>query len=105
MIILTSRKIPSQIGSYFENIFFLPDNPDLDPRISFHTDLSVFSFGDTVVCAPYLYSYLTEKIGNINVISGEQPKSPYPYEVLYNAALVGDKLFCNVKYTSPTFRV
>ena len=102
MIILTSSKMPQTVRSYFENVLSLPENPDLDPKISFHTDLSVFSFGRKLVCAPYLFRFLSENIPQLELIAGEAPKSPYPSEVLYNAALVGNKLFCNIKYTSST---
>ncbi len=102
MIILTSSKMPLAVSSYFENVLSLPENPDLDSRIAFHTDLSVFSFGHTLVCAPYIFSFLKERIPQFELIKGEEPKSPYPTEVLYNAALVGRKLFCNIKYTSQT---
>lgn len=102
MIILTSSKMPQTIRSYFDNVLLLPVNPQLDPRISFHTDLSVFSFGQTLICAPFIFELLKENLYQFEVIKGEETQSPYPYEVLYNAALVGRKLFCNIKYTSPT---
>ena len=102
MIILTSQKMPQIVRSYFENIIFLSDNPDLDPKVSFHTDLSVFSLGQILVCAPYVFGFLKEKLPEYHIIEGETPFSPYPTEVIYNAALVGNKLFCNIKYTSPT---
>lgn len=100
MTLLTTNKAPQKFLSYFENKLLLPDNPDLDSRVSFHTDLSLFSFGDTVVCTPFLYDFLLQYLPNIRVIKDERTFSPYPHDVAYNAALVGQTLFCNEKYTS-----
>lgn len=100
MTVLTSQKSPAIFSDYLKNKLLLPDNPDTDSRISFHTDISLFSFGDTVICAPFLYGFLSESLPHTAVIAGERPFSPYPHDVLYNAALVGKTLFCNVKYTS-----
>lgn len=102
MTVLTSQKSPGIFIDYFENTLLLPDNPDIDSRISFHTDISLFSFGDTVICAPYLYGFLRDSLPDTVVTAGERTFSPYPNDVLYNAALVGKTLFCNVEYTSPT---
>lgn len=100
MTVLTTSKAPQQFLSYFKNKLLLPDNPELDSRVSFHTDLSLFSFGDTVICSPFLYDYISQSFSNIKTVKGEQTYSPYPHDVAYNAALVGKTLFCNEKYTS-----
>ncbi len=99
MIILTSKKIPESVLAYFDQTVFLPDNPKIESKVAFHTDLSVFSFGDTLICAPYLFEFLSRKIQNISVICGSESYSPYPYEIAYNAALVGNKLLCKTEYT------
>lgn len=102
MIILTSQKIPRSVLSYFERSVLLPDNPRLDPKVSFHTDLSIFSLGDTLICAPYLFDLLSNRLINVPVICGCESYSPYPYEIAYNAALVGKKLFCKKDHTCKT---
>ena len=99
MIILTSEKMPRSVRSHFEQTLFLPENPKIEPNVSFHTDLSVFSFGDILICAPYLYDLLSKKLENVTVICGSAAFSPYPHEITYNAALVGNKLFCKTEYT------
>ena len=100
MTILMTAKSPAVFRNYFNKKILLPDNPLIDIRVSHHTDLSLFSFGDTVVCAPFIYDYLSNAIGSTAVICGEQSYSPYPDEIRYNAALVGKRLFCNLRYTS-----
>lgn len=93
--------MPLQIRSYFDCVILLPDAPSIDPRVAFHTDLSVFSFGDTMVCSKHIYEFLFDKLSDIRLIKGDAPSSPYPHECRYNAALVGTKLFCRVKNTEP----
>jgi hypothetical protein len=100
MTVIASKKSPGVFTDYLKNTLLLPDNPDLDSRIAFHTDLSLFSFGDTVICAPFLSDLLSRELPAVSVISSERPFSPYPHDVAYNAALVGKTLFCNVRYTS-----
>ncbi len=100
MTVLMTEKSPASFRSYFIDKIMHADNPYIDSRVAHHTDLSVFSFGDTVVCAPFIFGFLSEKLEGTEVICGEKPFSPYPDEVMYNAVLVGRKLFCNVKHTS-----
>ena len=91
--------MPKSVQAHFEQILFLPDNPQIDSKVAFHTDLSVFSFGNTLICVPYLYELLSKKLENVSIICGSAAFSPYPYEITYNAALVGNKLFCKTEYT------
>ena len=87
------------LKSFSAELVLIPDLPKIYSRTAYHADLSLCVLGDTVVCAPSLYEKI-EKIDNFNIIKGEaEPQEPYPYDVLYNAAVVGKHIFCNLTAT------
>ncbi len=87
------------LKSFSAELVLIPDLPKIDSRTAYHADLSLCVLGDTVVCAPSLYEKI-EKIDNFNIIKGEsEPQEPYPNDVLYNAAVVGKHIFCNLNAT------
>lgn len=68
-----------------------------------HPDMQLHYAGDnTVICAKEVYSYYKEKLPKeYNLICGSQPlKGIYPYDILYNTAVIGDLVICNEKYTA-----
>ncbi|MBM0047090.1 hypothetical protein JNO63_08285 [Anaerococcus sp. mt242] len=61
------------------------DNPNLDPRIADHPDLSIFNLdGENMVIDKSVFVYYQEKLTNINLIAGENVETKYPYDSLYN---------------------
>lgn len=89
------------LKSFSADPILIHDLPEIDSRTAYHADLSLCVLGDTIVCAPSLF----EKIANIKnykVIKGKyEPCEPYPKDILYNAAVVGEYLFCNLLKTDP----
>lgn len=68
-----------------------------------HPDMQLhYADNNTVICAKEVYSYYKEKLPKeYNLICGSQPlKDKYPYDILYNAAVIGDFVICNEKHTS-----
>ncbi len=87
------------LKSFSAKTVLIPDLPEIDSRTAYHADLSLCVLGDTVVCAPSLYEKI-DKIDGFNIIKGEsEPQDPYPHDVLYNAAVVGKHIFCNLTAT------
>lgn len=73
---LTEKKI-----EYIESL----DNPNLDPRIADHPDLSLFKLDEkNLVVAEEVFSYYKEKIPNMNLIKGQRVDFKYPKDAIYN---------------------
>lgn len=61
------------------------DNPNLDPRIADHPDLSIFRLdGENMVVDKNVFNYYQDKISHINLIAGESVAGKYPYDSIYN---------------------
>ena len=60
-------------------------NPNLDPRIADHPDLSLFTIDHkTLVVDEAVFSYYDEKLVGYNLIKGENLGRKYPQDALYN---------------------
>lgn len=60
-------------------------NPNLDPRINDHPDLSLFKIDEkTIVVDEAVFSYYEEKLVGFNLIKGENLGGKYPQDALYN---------------------
>lgn len=60
-------------------------NPNLDPRIGDHPDLSLFKIGEkTLVVDESVLSYYEEKLEGYRLIKGEKLGLKYPLDALYN---------------------
>lgn len=61
------------------------DNPNLDPRIADHPDLSIFSLGGkNLVIDKNLKDYYKGLLPDYNIIAGENVSNKYPYDSIYN---------------------
>ena len=83
---------------------FLPKNPDIDPKLDSHADLSMFIHKNTVILAPYLkrnwiVNYLTNRGFEVKISTSKQ--SPiYPGDVELCALLVGERIIHNFNFTN-----
>ena len=60
-------------------------NPNLDPRIADHPDLSLFKIDHkTLVVDEAVFSYYEEKLVGFNLVKGENLGGKYPQDALYN---------------------
>lgn len=85
----------------------LPQADFLPYPMSTHPDMLVFSgFGKLFTHRKYyeknkeLIDYIISRSSLSLVISHEDIAEKYPHDVLFNCALVGNKLICNPKYVS-----
>lgn len=68
-----------------------------------HFDIQCFVFEDnTLISCPQSFPFFKRMLPQYTVLCGQyNPSAPYPNDIAYNAALVGTRLFCNVKNTDP----
>ena len=60
-------------------------NPNLDPRIADHPDLSLFKLDEkTLVVDEEVFPYYEEKLDGVNLIKGGSVSKKYPKDALYN---------------------
>lgn len=60
-------------------------NPNLDPRIDDHPDLSLFKISDkTLLVDKEVFPYYEEKLKGFKLIRGEAVSKKYPKDALYN---------------------
>jgi len=77
---------------------YMPDNPNVDPKLAGHADLSVFYCGGKrLILAPHLkfsdFSYRLASLGFLPEYADIRQSAQYPYDTALNACLVGNKLF------------
>lgn len=81
------------------HLFWLPENPKIDERLSSHADLSVFRYKNTVILADYLadsllVNFLTRRGYEVK-ISNYQQGVEYPKDVNLCAAVLGNRIIHN----------
>lgn len=81
---------------------FLPDNPDIDSRLSGHADLSIFhAGGERVYLAPYLresgFDVLLNALSAELIFCDVKQSPKYPEDAQLNIAAVGDTVIYNPK--------
>jgi len=81
---------------------FVPENPDVDPRLSGHADLSVLHVGgEGIFLAPYLKgSIFTEKLEALGAslrFPVQPQRADYPFDALMNVCVFGDYAILNRK--------
>ena len=98
------QKLDAPLADLGADVFWLPDNPDIDPRLSGHADLSVvFPAPKTSVAAqgiyPFIVNYLTYR-GYTVTQSGPQGAS-YPAVAGLCVCVVGRYTIYNSKTVDP----
>lgn len=84
----------------FECITFR-ENKNLDDEINSHTDLNCFKLTDKILLADSVTAgELSQKLNDYKFVAVNGIKSPYPNDVKLNAAILGNKVICNSKYTT-----
>ncbi len=88
-------------------ILALPPAKYLSSSLSYHPDMLIFIGFGNIFCHEDYYADNRELIDRIAETlsmtvktSSERTSDKYPYDVLFNAALVGNNLICNKKYIS-----
>ena len=111
MIALVDKRIDStsllSLKDQVEELFLMPPADYLQKGVSSHPDMLVFiGFGKLFCHKKYFDANreLIQNIANISsleiAVSDEDTDKKYPFDVLFNAALVGKNLICNKKTVS-----
>ena len=85
------------------DVFWLPQNTEIGEKLSSHSDLSVFIYKKTAILANFLrgnelVNFLTNRGFNV-IISDYRQSAQYPGDVNLCAALIGDKIMHNIRFT------
>ncbi len=95
------RKTLVGIGDIkIDDVMVLPpfEHPLLPKGLKKHADLTICPLGgDVAVCAPEAYDYYARLLEGrkVKLLKGEKGlEGVYPYDVAYNCAIVGRKVFC-----------
>lgn len=111
MIALIDRRIDNASLLSLQNtgaeLFLMPPADYLQGGVASHPDMLVFCGFGKLFCHERYYAEnkklidsITKKADLMLVPSNEPTAEDYPYDVLFNAALVGNKLICNEKTVS-----
>lgn len=97
-----ARKLEVALDSQHIESILLPDNPDLDPRLSGHADLSVLHEGDEkLFLAPYLkgsaFADLLQARGALLQFPEARQSRDYPDDAQLNVCILGKHVICNPK--------
>ena len=78
-----------------------PENPNVQDAICGHPDMVLCKLKNHDFVADTTFrGFLIKNYKNANFIEGKSIlQEKYPFDIAYNCALVGNKLFCNEKYT------
>lgn len=90
------------LSSLIPEILWLPDNKNVDPRLSGHADLSMLHLGGETVVSALLSGDIVNKLTyyGFNVIGAQDRQSPvFPHDCGLNACIIGEKLFHRLSVT------
>ncbi len=108
MILLVGERYRPKLQKPLEDrgfsVLWLPDNPDIDPRLAGHADLSVFvPAAGTAVVAEGIYPYIVNQLTNRGyhvIASGRQGKK-YPMDAGLCICATGKYTIYNPKTADP----
>lgn len=102
--VLLGKKYLCLLGASLERLGIepvpIPDNPNIDPRLSGHADLSVFSYGrGELLLASYLsdssFADTLKEIGCKINFCREPQRSLYPFDAALNVCYLGNHVILN----------
>ncbi len=98
--------LKSPLDSLHISSLLLPDNPDIDRRLSGHADLSLLhAGGNRLIAAPYLkgsaFSHALESDGAELFFPSFVQKPRYPFDAQLNLCLLGSKSICSPETVPP----
>ena len=99
----TSAESIDKLTEFGFNIIKTMPVKSLYEAVNGHPDMQLHRIDkDTMVCAKEVYEYYKERLPkSYSLICGEAAlESKYPYDILYNAAVIGGLVRCREKYTS-----
>ncbi len=99
-----SVKTADALKKYGFCVVLTPKIDHVYTTICGHADIMVHKLCDNVIVAePTVCDYFKNKMPEIEVIPGKTIlNEKYPYDIAYNAARVGNNIFCNKNFTDDT---
>lgn len=107
MLIVGERyrnKLQNGLRAFQPSVFWLPDNPDMDPRLAGHADLSVLKVDEhTLAAGGGVYSYIVNSLTNkgYTVIKSSRQGKIYPQDAGLCVCRAGQYVICNPKTVDP----
>ncbi|MBE7017356.1 MAG: hypothetical protein E7420_04280 [Ruminococcaceae bacterium] len=97
------KKLENSLISLGFDVYWLPNNEEIDEKLSSHADLSVFVYKKTAILAKYLkenklVNFLTNRGFNV-IISDFCQSAQYPNDINLCAALIGDRIMHHIRFT------
>lgn len=97
-----AKKLEKPLKKLKKYPLFAPENPDVDRRLSGHTDLSIFhAGGERIYLAPYLsgteFAQSLINLGAEIEFADIRQGAEYPLDAQLNLALVGNNVICSTK--------
>ncbi|MGM9614461.1 MAG: DUF6873 family GME fold protein [Oscillospiraceae bacterium] len=107
MLIVGERyrdKLQNGLQTYKQSVFWLPDNPDMDPRLAGHADLSVLKVDEHTLAVaegvhPYIVNVLTKR--GYTVIKSSRQGKKYPQDAGLCVCRTGQYVIYNPKTVDP----
>ena len=92
------------------NVIKLPPHKRLGEDIASHPDMLLLKHGNTVITsadycdmAPHVFSDLREYASELKIsFTSDEQRAEYPHDALFNALIMGDKIFCRRESISPS---
>lgn len=113
MIALIGERYREKLGKPLENqgfsVAFMKDNPNVDPRLAGHVDLSVFLYGKTAVLAgsvmkqQEIVNILTNSAFSVKQAQSTQ-SADYPNDANLCARVIGEKVIHNQRHSDQAIR-
>lgn len=84
------------------NVVKTPKLENVCEQICGHTDIMLHCTADGIaVVEETVYGYYKDRLKNVKLIKGKAHLGArYPHDIAYNAARVGNRIFCNEKFTN-----
>ena len=113
-MVIISEQLPQIYVSHLQTLGFetypLPADPRLPTPVSSHPDMLLFLSGRTLITDRTYYSDIArEEIDRICRqaklslhLTEEPPTTEYPHDIRFNAAQIGEYIFCHPTHTSPS---
>ncbi len=95
------QKIPGS-GLLPFDVISVPACNSLPTPEQLHADMQIIHIKNNVfVCEKSVADYYKLLLPEAIIIKGEAVSNKYPDNIAFNASVIGNKIFCNIKYTDP----
>ncbi len=101
------KEVQDQLCAMGDTPVLLPPHPALPLPVASHPDMLLFFGRDRIYTAKSYYAVAREELDRVSaalqkelVLTEEELRAGYPDEILFNAARVGEHLFCLAEHTA-----